>query len=691
MAYTQQAGPLIGTGYTGQPLQGWSAAVSSDGNTLAIGGPYDNSNLGAFWVYKRSLGNWTQIGGPLVGTGYTGQSVQGWSVALSGDGNTIAIGGPLDDPQPGSVGIGAVWIFTRFLDVWTQDGTKLVGTGYVVGSLGVYQGYDVALNYDGTTLASGGYQDNSGRGATWIFTKSGGTWSQQGTKLVGTGYTVPGSSWQGASVALSSDGDTLAVGGPINNTSIGATWIFTRSGGTWTQQAGPLVGTGYTPSPFGPGTPFQGQSVALSSDGDTLAVGGPQDNDYIGATWIFTRSGGTWTQQGTKLVGTGYLGTPNFGWSVSLGGDGNTLAVGGRFDNPDPLDDQLSIGATWIFTRSGGTWTQQGTKLVGTGYTGLNILQGSSVSLSSDSSTLAIGGTGNDTNIGAAWVFSSGATPTTTTTTAAPGTTTTTTAAPGPTIIQYTLRNTGTEGLTIQSMNFNDPPNIGHIANLVNLGGSSNVTGNASLSYNFPANATQTFTLDYTNSGASPGTYNGNVIIGGSDGTSQTIRSTITIAGSGGTTTTTTAAPSGLGFSPNISFDSESDNGGRACVAGVRFETDGSISRSLNGSQTVFVGPDQFLATITPGAAAGYSVRARMTAYNIEGAGTYAIFGTSYPVTPPTTDWSAWYNLSAFRVISASVPSYSSGLNSCELNFDVEIRNDTTNETISNTGYFSVT
>jgi len=139
---------------------------------------------------------------------------------------------------------------------------------------------------------------------------------------------------------------------------------------------------------------------------------------------------------------------------------------------------------------------------------------------------------------------------TTTTTTAALGTTTTTTSAPGLTTttttaastkIQYTLTNTGTGTLTIQSMTFNDPVGVGHIANLVNLGGSSTETGNASLSQLLDPGITKTFTLDYTNTGAGTGTYLGNVIISGSNSTGQTINSTITVVS--GTTTTTTAAP----------------------------------------------------------------------------------------------------------------------------------------------------
>ena len=65
------------------------------------------------------------------------------------------------------------------------------------------------------------------------------TWSEQ-AKLVGTGYT--GFSEQGIAVSLSSDGNTCASGAQYNNDDIGAVWIFVRSGTTWTQQAGPLVG-----------------------------------------------------------------------------------------------------------------------------------------------------------------------------------------------------------------------------------------------------------------------------------------------------------------------------------------------------------------------------------------------------------------------------------------------------------------
>jgi hypothetical protein len=127
------------------------------------------------------------------------------------------------------------------------------------------------------------------------------------------------------------------------------------------QQGPKLVGTGSAG-----GSPNQGQSIALSADGNTAIVGGPLDGSSgtTGAAWFFTRSGGVWTQQGTKLVGTGAIGSASQGQSVALSADGNTAIVGGYLDNS-------SAGAVWVFTRSGGVWTQQGNKLVGTGRPGI--------------------------------------------------------------------------------------------------------------------------------------------------------------------------------------------------------------------------------------------------------------------------------------------------------------------------------
>jgi hypothetical protein len=88
------------------------------------------------------------------------------------------------------------------------------------------------------------------------------------------------------------------------------------------QQGGKLVGTGIV------GVAGQGESVALSADRNTAIVGGPNDNNDAGAAWVYARSGGVWSQQGSKLIGTGVAGIVYQGGSVALSGDGNTAIVG---------------------------------------------------------------------------------------------------------------------------------------------------------------------------------------------------------------------------------------------------------------------------------------------------------------------------------------------------------------------------
>jgi Divergent InlB B-repeat domain len=386
--FAQQGPKLIGNGAVGSAAQGASVALSADGTTAIVGGYGDNSNVGAAWVFVRSNGTWTQQGNKLVGADAVGSTYQGGSVALAADGNTALVSGLGDNNSAG-----AAWVYTRSNGAWTQQGSKLVGIGGV--GPAVEQGGSVALSADGNIAILGGPFDldmPGGRtiGAAWVFTRGNGVWTQQGNKLVGNGWT--GDPEQGFSVALSGDGNTALVGGVSDSAGAGAVWVFTRGNGVWTQQGNKLVGFDAV------GDAQQGYSVALSGDGNTALVGGPFDNSQTGAAWVFVRSNGVWTQQGNKLVGNGVVGPfVGQGISVSLSADGNTALVGGYADN--------KIGAAWVFTRSGGVWNQQGSKLIGTGAVGTGVGQGSGVALSAEANMALLGGPGDNNNTGAAWAF----------------------------------------------------------------------------------------------------------------------------------------------------------------------------------------------------------------------------------------------------------------------------------------------
>jgi hypothetical protein len=301
--------------------------------------------VGSLLSLHPALGQFVQEGSKLVGTGYyrLGESVsQGASVSISADGNTAIIGGPGDNEFAGGV-----WIWIRSGGVWSQQSPKLVGTGAGSGSFGASQGSSVAISADGNTAIAGAPDDDpdafgSHHGSAWIWTRSGGIWSQQGPKLVA--LDASGAARQGTSVAISADSNTAIIGGRDDNGFVGAAWIWTRNGGVWSQQGPKLVAS----DSFG--TARQGYSVSLSADGNTAIVGGFIDRNNEGGAWIWTRSGGVWTQQGTKLVGSGAVGNAGQGFSVSISGDGNTAIVGGPGDNTGPTGDR--VGAAWVFAQT---------------------------------------------------------------------------------------------------------------------------------------------------------------------------------------------------------------------------------------------------------------------------------------------------------------------------------------------------
>jgi hypothetical protein len=375
---------LLGTGAIGSASQGLSVALSSDGSTALVGGWGDDSQTGAAWVFTRTKGRWSQQA-KLVGFLTNGKSYQGTSVALSSDGSTALVGGEIDGNH-----LGAVWAFTRTNGAWS-GGVKLVPNN---ASTGAEFGAAVSLSADGATALIGGPGDEVGgvqAGAAWIYTHSGSSWTQ-GTKLIGSvnGVGVVGA--QGTSVALSADGTTALVGGPTALANDGSVWVFVLSNGSWAFQQ-----RLFASSADESGTGQFGKSVAIAANGSTAIVGGPQDASGAGAAWVWVRSGGSWSIQGSKLVGLGATTFAQFGGAVAMSADGNTVIVGGP-------QDGTSKGAAWIFERSAGMWSPQGTKRVGSALVGMANV-GFSAALSANGGTALIGAPLDSSSAGAAWVY----------------------------------------------------------------------------------------------------------------------------------------------------------------------------------------------------------------------------------------------------------------------------------------------
>jgi hypothetical protein len=407
-----RSGSQFGTGGT---LLGDSVALSSDGNTLAIGAPMESSaakgvngnqtdesayDAGAVYVFVRDGSSWKQQA-YVKASNARPSSQFGNVVRLSGDGNTLAIsayfesssatgidGNQEDESIPQA---GAVYVFFRTGTTWQQQAyikasnTGEAGKGDEIGD-GDQFGFSLSLSNDGNTLAVGAIAedapDNSmqSAGAVYVFNRAGRTWTQQA-------YVRPSNPGAGDlfgySVALTADGNTLAVGsfdedGPDDKgNGTGAVYVFGRNGGSWTQQA-------YLRASNAEAADSLGVSVAISLDGNTI-VSGALDEDCLctgvnpnggsddrasdtsaGAVYVFVRNGSSWTQEAyIKASNTGK--EDWFGSRLALSGDGNTIAVGAQLEDSaargiDGKQDDESAqeaGAVYIFTRTGTTWRQQ--------------------------------------------------------------------------------------------------------------------------------------------------------------------------------------------------------------------------------------------------------------------------------------------------------------------------------------------
>jgi hypothetical protein len=333
--WTEQA-KLTPAGEKGTSIGfGASVALSADGSTALVGAPGYGARVGAAWAFKRSgTGAWSEQR-KLTGGGVESEGQFGSSLALSADGDIALIGSP-DEYRvingKGVYGAGAVYPFARTGSTWAPQGPPLTGSEEVYPEQyavinGSAFGDSIALSADGSTAVIGGPQDNGYSGAVWTFTRSGKVWTQQGKKLTAQADGF------GESVALSADGSTALVGAPFQNGFAGAAWVLSRTGHEWSKQA-KLTGT---PAEFA----YFGSSLALSENGSTALIGSPTEDDYVGAAWLFSRTGAVWSGSCERLTGTSEVGEGRYGSAVALSSDAGTALVGA------PLDQEGS-GAAWV-------------------------------------------------------------------------------------------------------------------------------------------------------------------------------------------------------------------------------------------------------------------------------------------------------------------------------------------------------
>lgn len=373
-------------------------AHQESGNSAGINGPDNNLAFwaGAAYVYVYDGTNWTQQA-YLKAAVPDSQDFFGNAVAISGD--TIVVGAYGEASNATGVNgnesnnslpfAGAAYVFVRSGTNWTQQAyLKASNTGQdAFGWSVAISGDTVIVGANGeasnTTGVNGSQTNNAAgaSGAAYVFVRNGTNWTQQAyLKASNTGS----GDHFGHAVAI--DADTIIVGAEAersdangidgnqtdnNVENAGAAYIFTRTGTNWSQQAYVKASNSGTNDYFGWSLAISGNTAIVGAYGESSAamgVNGNQSDDsalLAGAAYVFTRSGANWTQQAYLKASNAEAGD-TFGWCVGISGDHAVVGATGEDSfssgiNGDEGNASLprdAYGAAYVFSRSGGVWTQ---------------------------------------------------------------------------------------------------------------------------------------------------------------------------------------------------------------------------------------------------------------------------------------------------------------------------------------------
>ena len=377
-------------------------SIAVDGDIAVVGARQDDTRNGSAYVFTKVSGVWSQVA-KLTASDGAADDEFGYSVAVDGD--TIVVGAHLDNgTDSGGNAItdsGSAYVFTKPASGWADmtQTAKLTAFGAAADD---EVGISVAV--DGDTILVGAHQNDSNKGAAYIFTKFSGVWGNtpvSGNHRVETAKLVAADAAAddefGISVAL--DGDTAVIGArkdDDNGNQSGSAYVFTKVSGVWSQKAKLIASDGAADDEFG---------ISVAVDGDTIVVGAHQNdadtnNNDEGAAYLFTEPASGWVDmtQKAKLTASDAAANDEFGISVAVNGD--TIVVGAHkadyIDLNDSSNNVADSGAAYVFTKpeSGGWADATETAELTASDAAAQDRYGYSVGVSGD--TIAVGAPYND-------------------------------------------------------------------------------------------------------------------------------------------------------------------------------------------------------------------------------------------------------------------------------------------------------
>ena len=330
------------------------------------------------FAVPQNVRKWTYRGQDMLGLAEEDRvglgDGNGAGIAISAQGTVLAVASRYNDNIGSDAGSVQVYQYGNF--GWQPYGDALTGQHG-----GEYFGFSVTLNHEGTRLAVGSvrHAGNAGiyQGQVRVYQSRSfldlandpslikGVWQQVGDPLVGNSKLDN----FGHSVSFNANGEILAVGAVqhVGGTDLGYVHVYQNTGeSSWMLMGHPLVSEQH-------GNRF-GNAVCLNDEGNVIAVGAhnhdKNDGESSGMVQVFHFKRG-WNPLGQVLLGEG----PGdlFGGSLSLSGDGMTLAVGAQHNNGsgggDDNKTKPSSGHVRVFQfyTPDASWQQVGPDIDGQG------------------------------------------------------------------------------------------------------------------------------------------------------------------------------------------------------------------------------------------------------------------------------------------------------------------------------------
>ena len=302
---------------------GKAVTISGNGEIYAVGAP-DSSN-GYVSIFNHNKNSATRFGDEIFG--YGTEDRLGSGVAVSGNGNIVAVGANGRSSFGGTNRFGHVRVFEKTANGLEQIGSDIRNTTeFISGSFGS----EVSLNEDGTFLAISAPGLNSSKGAVYVYQRRGNTWYP-----IGNIITDPKGDRTGSSIALSNDGTIIAVGSGTNPSGgsgsnykgFTTVYKYNNANNTWETLGEQILGEATRD--------YSGTSIDLSGDGSILAIGaygndGETASGGHGHARVFKYNNNSWEQMGEDIDGVPGFNI-NFGIVVTLSNDGETLIVSDPF------------------------------------------------------------------------------------------------------------------------------------------------------------------------------------------------------------------------------------------------------------------------------------------------------------------------------------------------------------------------